>query len=89
MQESNVLIFHFNSQMKMDIDQAHLTKGHFNIFSFDMKNKNHRYPVYIFNFKDIINYGYDKLRDLSMKYCDKKISNFKLSVELIGYLKTI
>lgn len=89
MKESNVLIFHINSQMKMDIDQAYLTKGHFNIFSFDMKNRNHRYPVCLFNFRDIINYDSDKLRDLSMKYCDKKISNLRLSIELIGYVKTL
>lgn len=88
MKECNIPIFYFTSLQKQDLDQMHLVKGHFNIFTFEMKSDDHRLPVYFFNFDKIINMEPNDLMKIGWKYCDKKISRFKFSVKIMGFAKT-
>ena len=85
----NVPIFYFSSLQKQDLVQLHLAKQQFNIFTFAMKSKEHRRPVYGFNFNDIINMDDNVLKRLGEKYSDRKISRFWFSVQVTGFWQTV
>lgn len=85
----NIPVFYFTSTQRLDVLQKNLVQTYDNIFTFDMKSDDHRLPVYVFNFKDILNMDKNKLIRLGYKYSFKKISRFRLSVEVTGFKKTI